>query len=1231
MTNIDTGPLATHWHNFGTDDSALVPALMVPERLVSPNSWVGHIPFIFWLVAATRPRRYVELGVHTGNSYCAVAQTIQTYGLQTDCFGVDHWFGDEQAGLYSEDVYAELKSWHDPRYSHFSQLLRMSFEDGCQHVDDGSVDLLHIDGLHTYDAVRTDFETWHSKMSDRGIVLFHDTNVRKNDFGVWYYWKEIAARYPTIEFFHSNGLGLAYVGSRPLAETPALEALINAGTRAKDLTEIRAYFARIGQGLVDRLQLRETRQLSEKIFHSLNEELEHIKSLFTNNEADRFAVRADREALLPRALQWDKLSLYIAQSLHMDPNQVVDIFQRLYNGSNQQAFSDRRRLQRLFHRLIAKGTLDVTVRETAAKLLKHLRHHRASATPDVTVGLQDINYEDPEINLIRASGLFDETYYAMSSIARGEGRDPLEHYLTLGELQHIAPSDRFDPAYYARRHPDVVAAGVGLLRHYCLFGKAEGHLPLPPHRRLDLKFLPSLVRSRILLLVGETENSDVVASAWNIARILQATYDVIIFFGKSGYLHPVFAEACSASLTMPDEPAMHLMDRDAVLQRLASEINPAFAIATSDARDYVRCLATAGVGVVQIMNTFSSKIRPWGTVYSFLPWAHRLVFPSRLVQNSFVRDHPIMSQRRLDILPPGLCEIPDAINRPFGKDAYSENIKRSLRPPSAQNDFLVIGIGDISPVSGVDLFVSLAAATGANTKEKKLRFVWIGDTFDPKEGSEFSALLADQMERLGVSDHCQIIGDAGECIEYITQADVLVLASRLSSSIDTYLLAMEQGIPVLCFDKASSLAEYLAADDMAAGLVQPYLDIHAMAARLEQLANDQAYLDATGLAVKRVVKKTFDLEQYVIELTRLGQEAAHEARAIDADYQAIINAKPPVFSPDLYTSSWPIDDYQLDPLRTYLLRSRISRSGTQKLPENFGRPVRGFNPLIYIEDQLKGDKEVEPLAHWLAFGRQRGRWTHQVIGLSNATSVSAQLKVLLHGHFYYIDLLDECLNRLNANDSVIDLIITVDNEARAESAQHALDRQPIKGNYEIRIVDNIGRDIAPFISGLDRQKLAQYDVIGHVHGKKSPHIDTSSGDQWRSFLWEHLLGGKSPAADVCLQAFENDPKLGLIFPENPNLFGWGNNLETATSLTRRMGRTIPLPYAFEWPIGTMFWARRDALEPLFALGLDWSDYPTEPLPGDGTLLHALERIVPFAVEEAGFTCAASSYVIETIP
>ena len=47
--------------------------------------------------------------------------------------------------------------------------------------------------------------------------------------------------------------------------------------------------------------------------------------------------------------------------------------------------------------------------------------------------------------------------------------------------------------------------------------------------------------------------------------------------------------------------------------------------------------------------------------------------------------------------------------------------------------------------------------------------------------------------------------------------------------------------------------------------------------------------------------------------------------------------------------------------------------------------------------------------------------------------------------------------------------------------------------------------------------------------------------------------------------------------------------------------------------------RPPALAPLFDLGLQWSDYPPEPVPIDGTMLHAIERLLPVICTNQGFS------------
>lgn len=222
------------------------PLVLRRPRIVPPFGWVGHIPFAFLAVELLRPRLLVELGTHSGNSYMAFCQAVQALELPCQCRAVDDWRGDEHALRYGEQVYQTLRSRHDPAYGDFSRLLRMRFDAAVAQFDDGSIDLLHIDGLHTYEAVRQDFEAWLPRLSERAVVLLHDTNVHEREFGVARFFGELGERYPCFDFRHSHGLGVIAVGP---GVPEAFDAFLCQARQAPDV--MRGFFEALAATLVD--------------------------------------------------------------------------------------------------------------------------------------------------------------------------------------------------------------------------------------------------------------------------------------------------------------------------------------------------------------------------------------------------------------------------------------------------------------------------------------------------------------------------------------------------------------------------------------------------------------------------------------------------------------------------------------------------------------------------------------------------------------------------------------------------------------------------------------------------------------------------------------------------------------------------------------------------------------------------------------------------------------------
>jgi hypothetical protein len=172
------------------------------------STWTDHMPFGYDIVATVRPKITVELGTQGGLSFFTFCQSIKENEIDGVCYAVDTWEGEEHTGKYDESVYESVRKHAHEQYAGFAYLMRMLFNDALNHFDNESIDLLHIDGLHTYDAVQEDFNTWYPKVKPGGVILFHDVYARMMDFGAWKFWQEIAQQYPSFEFRHGFGLGV---------------------------------------------------------------------------------------------------------------------------------------------------------------------------------------------------------------------------------------------------------------------------------------------------------------------------------------------------------------------------------------------------------------------------------------------------------------------------------------------------------------------------------------------------------------------------------------------------------------------------------------------------------------------------------------------------------------------------------------------------------------------------------------------------------------------------------------------------------------------------------------------------------------------------------------------------------------------------------------------------------------------------------------------------------------
>ncbi len=285
----------------------------MPDRLTEVESWHRHMPFAYWLLSTLNPEVLVELGTHKGDSYCSFCQGVVHLNLATKCYAVDTWKGDSQAGYYGSEILQELRSYHDKRYAEFSSLLQMTFDQALIEFEDGSIDLLHIDGLHTYDAVKHDFMSWKPKLSDRAVVLFHDTSVKEDDFGVWKLWQELLEEYSGFNFEFGYGLGVLQVGSNSDAGVKAFldfaakepELISSYFERLSDSIALRSANHKLKVALDTREKLGQDLQLAREVVAERDSELgqrNEEREVLGKDLTHAREVVAERDALLQKQL-----------------------------------------------------------------------------------------------------------------------------------------------------------------------------------------------------------------------------------------------------------------------------------------------------------------------------------------------------------------------------------------------------------------------------------------------------------------------------------------------------------------------------------------------------------------------------------------------------------------------------------------------------------------------------------------------------------------------------------------------------------------------------------------------------------------------------------------------------------------------------------------------------------------------------------------------------------------
>ena len=317
-------------------------------------------------------------------------------------------------------------------------------------------------------------------------------------------------------------------------------------------------------------------------------------------------------------------------------------------------------------------------------------------------------------------------------------------------------------------------------------------------------------------------------------------------------------------------------------------------------------------------------------------------------------------------------------------------------------------------------------------------------------------------------------------------------------------------------------------------------------------------------------------------------------------------------------------------------------------------PNRWFDSKFYLgayEDIRKA--RINPFLHFIIAGRKEGRqarhpghrhgvdiafdyWRpsgsiaipvirnkmeYSPKTLNNGASMETQ-RILVHIHAYYENVIPDLLNAVRNIHERFDIVVTSPKSELYEKMAVAIRDARLTYLREWKWIhcENRGRDIAPWI--IDVLPVAdKYDIGLHIHTKNSQEKG-ELGARWRRDLVEKVL--YDPVYVTGLLKHFSESAVGLVYPtpysEIEHQLTWGQNRSLAQDLVSKiMGPQASLKTSVpDFPAGMMFWYRPSAVASLTKLDLTYADFPAEPIRDDGTLAHALERIVGTVVKSAGY-------------
>jgi predicted O-methyltransferase YrrM len=193
------------------------------------NSGLNDSAWLLYSVARSlKPKVCVEIGSARGRSACFVGLALAANG-RGKLFAIDPHTKTDWNDSHSVDTFSIMQAHLESLgLTPYVEIVRKTSEEAAKNWNQ-PIDLIFIDGDHSYEGVRRDWELFSPHVSPFGVVVFHDTiwdvdqeswkEYRREDMGVPRFVEELRKEgYPIITFPNDAGTSMIQprIGGVPL-------------------------------------------------------------------------------------------------------------------------------------------------------------------------------------------------------------------------------------------------------------------------------------------------------------------------------------------------------------------------------------------------------------------------------------------------------------------------------------------------------------------------------------------------------------------------------------------------------------------------------------------------------------------------------------------------------------------------------------------------------------------------------------------------------------------------------------------------------------------------------------------------------------------------------------------------------------------------------------------------------------------------------------------------------